>query len=124
LRGDRLINEMLRSIAREFGWPDFQPRRKVLAKIDPKVYAEYVGQYRFDFSADYVLTVGTAAGNLTTELRQPTSVSTAVLYPESATKFFRKDVDVEVTFVKDRTGHVAQLIFRQDGDDLRATRIK
>lgn len=124
LRGERIINELLRSIAREYGWSDFQPKEKTIAKIDPKVYADYIGQYQFEFSSDFVLTIGTEAGNLITELKQPTSVSKAELYPESETKFFRKDVDVEVTFVKDETGRVTHLIFRQDGQDLRAKRIK
>ena len=124
LRGERIINELLRSIAREYGWGDFQPKEKTIVRIDPKVYADYIGQYQFEFSSDYVLTIGTEAGNLITELKQPTSQSRAELYPESETKFFRKDVDVEVIFVKDETGRVTHLIFRQDGQDLKARRIK
>jgi hypothetical protein len=124
LRGERIINELLRSIAREYGWGDFQPKEKTIVRIDPKVYVDYIGQYQFEFSSDYVLTIGTEAGNLITELKQPTSQSRAELYPESETKFFRKDVDVEVIFVKDETGRVTHLIFRQDGQDLKARRIK
>jgi CubicO group peptidase (beta-lactamase class C family) len=123
-RGDRLTNEIMRSIAKEYGWQDFQPKEKMIAKIDPKVFADYVGQYQFDFSADYILTVGTEAGNLIYELKQPTGQSKAELYPESETEFFRKDVEVEVTFVKDETNRVTHLIFRQDGQELRANRIK
>jgi CubicO group peptidase (beta-lactamase class C family) len=124
LRGERVINELLRSIAREYGWSDFQPKEKTVAKIDPKVYADYVGQYQFEFSSDYVLTVRREEGRLVAEVKQPTSQSSAEIYPESETRFFRKDVDVEVTFVKDETGRVTHLIFRQDGQDLRAKRVK
>lgn len=124
LRGERIINELLRSIAREYGWSDFQPKEKTVAEIDPQVYANYVGQYQFEFSSDYVLTIRMEGGNLVTELKQPTSQSSAVIYPESETRFFRKDVDVEVTFVKDETGRVTHLIFRQDGQELRAKRVK
>ena len=123
-RGDRLTDEILRSIAREYGWSDFQPKEKTIAKIDPKVYANYIGQYQFEFSADYILTISTEADNLITELKQPTGQSKAELYPESETKFFRKDVDVEVIFVKDETNRVTHLIFRQEGQELRAKRIK
>jgi CubicO group peptidase (beta-lactamase class C family) len=124
LRGERVIDELMRSIAREYGWRDFQPKEKTVARIDPKVFAEYIGQYQFEFSSDYILTIGTEGSNLITELKQPTGQSKAELYPESEAKFFRKDVDVEVTFIKDETGRVTRLVFRQDGQELRAKRIK
>lgn len=123
-RGDRIIPELLRSIAREYGWSDFQPKEKTIARIDPKVYADYVGKYQFEFSSDFVLTVGTEAGNLTTELKQPTGQSKTELFPESETKFFRKDVDIEITFVKDETGQVTHLIFLQEGQEFRVRKIR
>ncbi len=124
LRGNALLNEILRSIAREYGWSDFQSKERTIAKIDPKVYANYTGRYEFEFSSDYIVTIGTEAGNLTTELKQPTGQSKAVIYPQSETRFFRKDVDVEVSFVKDETGRVTHLIFHQEGQELRAKRVK
>src|SRR4029079_17015924 len=57
LRCERLIQELLRSIAKEYGWPDFQPKERTIGKIDPKVLADYAGKYQFDFSKDYVLTL-------------------------------------------------------------------
>ena len=123
-RGDRLTDEILRSIAREYGWSDFRPKEKTIVKIDPTVYAGYIGNYQFEFSKDFTLAISTQDGNLITELKQPTGLSKAVLYPESNTKFFRKDVDIELAFVKDDQGRVTHLIFRQDGQDLRANRIK
>lgn len=124
LRGERIINELLRSIASEYGWGNFQQKEKMIAQIDQKVYADYIGHYEFEFSSDYVLTISTVRGNLVTELKQPTSTSRAELYPESETKFFRKDTDVEVTFMRDQAGRVRDLIFTQDGQELRAKRIK
>lgn len=123
LRGNALMNEVLRSIAREYGWGDFQQKERTIAKIDPKVYADYLGQYQFEFSSDYSIKVDLNSGNLTTELKQPTSTSRATIYPESDTRFFRKDIDVEISFVRDQTGHVTHLILRQEGQDLRANRI-
>jgi CubicO group peptidase (beta-lactamase class C family) len=123
-RGERIISELLRSIAREYGWNDYQPKEKTIAKIDPKVYADYIGKYQFEFSSDFVLTVGTEAGNLTTELKQPTGQSKTELFPESETKFFRKDVDIEITFVKDEKGEVTHLIFLQEGQEFRVRKIR
>lgn len=123
-RGDRLVDEILRSVAKEYGWSDYKPKLKTLAKIDPKVFADYIGLYQFEFSPDFVLTIGTESGNLTTELKQPTGQSKSELYPESETRFFRKDVDVEVTFYRDVSGRVTHLIFCQDGQDYRVNRVK
>ena len=123
-RGDRLADEILRSIAREYGWSEFQPKEKVVAKVDPKVYAAYVGQYEFEFSSDYVVTVGINAGNLTTELKQPSGQTKAELLPESEIRFFRKDVDLEILFVKDEKGRVTHLTFFQEGQEFQAKKIK
>ena len=43
--GDRLFNEVMRAIAREYDWPDYRPTRKTMARIDPAIYQAYVGQY-------------------------------------------------------------------------------
>ena len=123
-RGDRLADEILRSIASEYGWSDFQPEQKTVAKIDPKIYADYIGRYQFEFSPDYVLTISAEAGKLITELKQPTGQSRTEVYPESETSFFRKDVKVVVTFVKDESGQVTHLVFRQDGQEMRAKRLR
>ena len=55
-RGGRLTDEIMRSVAREHGWSEYQPKEKAIATIDPKVYADYIGQYQFEISADFVLT--------------------------------------------------------------------
>jgi CubicO group peptidase (beta-lactamase class C family) len=123
-RGDRLISELLRSIAREYGWDGFEPKEKAVAAIDPKLLAAYAGRYQFDFSADFSVTVGTRDGKLTTEIRQPTApTALAELYPASETRFFRTDVDLEVEFVPNAAGRATHLIFHQEGQDFRATRL-
>ena len=93
-RGGRLLGELLRSISCEYEWPDFRPKEKTIVKVDPKVYADYVGQYQFAFSPDYVLTIVAEGDKLITQLKQPTATSRPEVYPESETKFFRRDVDV------------------------------
>jgi len=123
LRCERLIQELLRSIAKEYGWPDFQPKERTIGKIDPKILADYAGRYQFDFSKDYVLTLSPRGDKLAVELRQPTGTSSAELHPESETRFFRTDVEVDVEFFRDASGRVTHMIFRQEGQDLRATRV-
>ena len=124
LRGERIIAELLRSIAREYAWSGFQPKERTIATIDPKVYNDLTGRYQFEFSADYVLAISTEGGKLITELKQPTSTSKAELFPESETTFFRKDANVEVIFVRGEGGRVTHLLFRQDEQELRANRVE
>jgi CubicO group peptidase (beta-lactamase class C family) len=56
LRGERVIDELLRSISKEYGWGDYQPKEKTIAAVNPKIYENYFGQYELDISSDYVVT--------------------------------------------------------------------
>jgi hypothetical protein len=46
------------------------------------------------------------------------------IFPESETKFFYKEVDAQITFVKDGQGRVIELVLHQSGRDMRAKRIR
>jgi len=123
VRGNALLNEILRSIAREYGWADYQPVERVIATVDRRVYDAYVGQYELELSPDYAVAISVEAGRLMMEIRQPVGRLKAELLPESETRFFRTDVDVQVTFVKGERGQVAGLIVHQQGAEYRAKRI-
>jgi len=45
--GDALITEIIRTIAREYAWPDFAPPVRTLGAIDPQSFDRYVGAYQF-----------------------------------------------------------------------------
>ena len=49
--GDRLIGEIVRTIAHEYAWPDYSPPVRTLAAIDPKSFDPRVGAYRFESGA-------------------------------------------------------------------------
>ncbi|MGI8838783.1 MAG: serine hydrolase [Pyrinomonadaceae bacterium] len=123
-RGGLLIDEIIRSVAREYGWTDYHPKEKVIATIDPKVYDAYLGQFELEISPDFVVTISAENGKLTMTLKQPTGQSSAELLPESENQFFRRDVDFEMTFVKNDAGQVTGLIIRQGGAEYRAKKIK
>ena len=46
--GMHLAQEIIRGIAREYGWIDFLGENRVLAQVDPKLYDDYIGQYELD----------------------------------------------------------------------------
>ena len=43
--GEKLITEILRAVAHEYGWPDFKPSEHVLAKLDPATAPKLAGTY-------------------------------------------------------------------------------
>jgi len=123
VRGNALLDEILRSIAREYGWTDYRPVERIVAAVDRKVYDAYVGQYQLEISPDFTVAISVEAGKLMMEIKQPAGRLKAELLPESETRFFRADVNVQVTFVKDERGQVTGLIVHQQGAEYRARRI-
>ncbi len=117
-RGSSVADELLRSIAKEYGWVDFLPKEKVLAQVDPKIYDSYAGQY--ELAPNFILTITAEDGRL---MGQASGQPKLELFPESETRFFGTAVSVELTFVKDATGQVTHLILRQGGQDTTARKI-
>jgi CubicO group peptidase (beta-lactamase class C family) len=91
--------------------PELAPPERKEARVDPKVFDDYVGQY--ELAPDVVLSITREAGKL---WAQAGSQPKAELFPESETRFFLKVVDGQVTFVKDASGKVTHLILHQLGD--------
>lgn len=118
-RGSSVAEELLRSIAKEYGWLDYLPKEKILAHVDPKVYGSYAGQY--ELAPNFILTITAADGRL---MGQASGQPKLELFPESETRFFATAVSVELTFVKDASGQVTHLILRQGGQDTTAKKIK
>jgi len=100
-----------------FGETVALPRVRVVAKVDPKIYDDYVGKYQL--APTFVLTVTRDGDRIMT---QATGQEKVEIFPESETKFFLKVVDAQVTFVKE-DGKVAHLILHQNGRDMKAQRV-
>ena len=117
--GSGLGEELLRSVAREYGWADYLPKEKTLARVDPKIYASYAGPY--ELAPSLLLNITAEDGRL---MGQVTGQSKLELFPESETQFFLLAAPVEITFVKDEKGHVTHLILAQDGQTITARKVK
>jgi len=79
-------------------------------KLPEKALRVYVGDY--EFQPGRILAVTLEDGSL---WGQPTGQSKRQLFPESATKFFLKDLDAQITFQKDAKGTVTGLVMDQAG---------
>jgi CubicO group peptidase (beta-lactamase class C family) len=110
--GMEIAFEVMRSIAVEYGWPDFQPVVHTLAKVDRSVLERYVGTYMATptFGVTYTLEGDQLFAQATGQKKFP-------LFPESESKFFMKVVDAEIEFHTGDKGTVDYLVLHQDGKD-------
>ncbi len=93
-------------------------KRKAIA-LNPKLYDAYVGRY--ELSPTFILRITKEGKRLYV---QATGQPKAELFPEAETDFFIKEVDAQITFVKDEQGQVNQLILHQSGQTLSAKRVR
>jgi CubicO group peptidase (beta-lactamase class C family) len=113
--GSRLADEVMRSIAAVYHWPDFQPKVRAMVTVDPKILAAYVGTY--ELSPTFGLKVTVEDRHLVT---QGTGQPSFGMLAESETKFFPSAFDAEIEFFKDDQGKVTYLILRQGGRETKA----
>jgi len=117
--GGALAAEIMRSVAKEYGWLDYLPKEKVIAPVDPKIYDDYAGQYQL--APNFIINITNENGKLTLQAAgQPKNE----LFAESETDFFLKTIDAQIKFVKDAEGKVTGLVLRQGGRETPAQKIK
>jgi len=115
--GAQLILEILRSIAAEYGWPDYRMKERVVAKIDPSIYDAYVGEY--EVAPGLILTVTKEGDKL---FSQSPGQPRSEMLPESDTTFFLRDIDAQFTFVREG-GQTVRVVIRR-GREFQARKIK
>jgi CubicO group peptidase (beta-lactamase class C family) len=95
------------------------PAPKKAVAVDPRVYDQYLGEY--ELAPGFVITILKQGDRL---ISRATGQPEVELFPESETRFFLKDVDAQVDFVKDAAGRVTGLVVHQGGQDLPGKKIK
>jgi CubicO group peptidase (beta-lactamase class C family) len=113
--GSRLADEVMRSIAAVYHWPDFQPKFRTAVAVDPKILASYAGTY--ELTPTFSLAVTVEDGHLVT---QGSGQGKVPMMAESETKFFPTAFDAELEFYKDDLGHVPYAVLRQNGRETKA----
>jgi hypothetical protein len=95
------------------------PKQHTAVDVSSDVLARYVGTYQLGPSLALDVTLSNGALYM-----HPTDQATLRLWPESATDFFLKEVDAQVTFVRDSSGAVSALVLHQGGQDQKAPKVK
>jgi CubicO group peptidase (beta-lactamase class C family) len=116
--GYNLAFDIQRTVAHEYGWPDFQPGEHILADLDTKTKQSFVGKYQL--TPNSVMNVTLEGDQLFT---QNNNQAKRALYPESPTQVFFKDFDAEILFQLSSDGQARSATIRQDGQDRVAPRI-
>jgi CubicO group peptidase (beta-lactamase class C family) len=118
-RGDELVNDVIRTIAHVYQWPDFAPPTRTRTKLEPAAITRFAGVYRLSDGAMYVVRrvgdglVGSVLGN------RPVALS-----PSSDREFFARDVDVVVSFTGDANGQTTSVHHRLGGWERDGTRVE
>lgn len=118
-KGDALTEEIIRSIAKEYGWFEYLPKEKVIVSVDRKIYDSYAGQYQI--APNFILTITNENGRL---MSMTTGQPKSELFAESETDFFLKESETEIKFVKNTQGKVTGLILRERDRNTPAQKIK
>jgi hypothetical protein len=117
--GGPLIAEVLRTIAYEYKWPDFQPSQQTITKVDPKILDRYVGGYRLN--PNVIITISREGEHLYAQLAgQPK----AEIFPKSEREFFPKIVDAQFTFEAGADGKARSVTLEQNGNRQTAARLE
>jgi len=95
------------------------PQHRVAKKIDQAIYDDYVGRY--EVNPNFSLVISREGDHL---YCQPTGQNKLELIPESELKFFVKEVDAQIIFVRDDENKVIKLFLHQSGRHIPANKIK
>jgi CubicO group peptidase (beta-lactamase class C family) len=120
-RGDALADEILRGIAREYGWPDLIPVERSEVTVAPARLNSYVGEYDVGEGDAGKVTVALQDGQLRI---QRSGDPPWQLHPLSETEFFLTVDDVRIVFAKDSNGRVTGLTAYVAGSTLNGKKAK
>lgn len=94
------------------------PITPTVAEVDPAIYAGFAGKYGFNEGA--IFTVSTQDNRL---YFQPPGAPLLELHPKSATEYFLKQADIQVSFARDETGKTSGFVFHANGHHIPAVKL-
>lgn len=96
-----ILREVVRAVAREYGWDEFLPTPVEVTTLDAAKLATYEGRYQV--SPDRVLTIKSEAGAKPRLWAHPTGDPEFELLPISDTTFVRRSSSIKYEFVRSAT---------------------
>lgn len=95
------------------------PKQRTAIELKAEQMAPYVGVYQLapEFSIEVTLTDGALFG-------QATGQAAFRFWPETETDFFLKEVDAQISFVRDAQNEVTSLVLHQNGQNVPGEKVK
>jgi CubicO group peptidase (beta-lactamase class C family) len=117
--GSRLIGEILRGIAAEYGWPGYLPPERDVVTVGPRVYDGYVGTYRMADGTE--ITVARDGDGL---YGQAGGEPRSRFWPTSDSTFIVEDQGIDVRFDRDAARRANALMIVRPGRETRVPRVR
>ena len=117
--------DLMRAVAREYGWPAWQPAVKTPVALSPAALRDAPGRYRLVSGGDTVtLAITVENGQLVGT--NPNWSAPRVFYPLSATelRFFVRESEREYVLERDAAGRVVRMRITGAGPELVAQRVE
>jgi len=121
-QGWNLLNEVLRAVSKEYGWPDFQPQAHTLAKLDSSQLPAYAGRYEVAGAAAPTLVMVKGA-HLYVQ-NEALGQEPEELLPESDAQFFVTSAPLVFDFQKDEKGVITKMILHSDFQTVEAKKVQ
>jgi len=109
--GGNLIPEIVNSVAKVYGFKDLNHSKVIkTVTVADTILQSYTGQY--ELAPKFIITITKDGNNL---FGQATGQGKLQIFPETQSKFFLKEVEAEVEFIKDDKGQITKLVLYQNG---------
>ena len=118
--GIAMANEVLRAIAHEYGWPDYQPEERTVVAVDPETLQQYAGTY--DLGHDTKITFSVQNGKLRVE-GEPVISAPVDLEAGSSSRFFTLFTGAWFEFAPGKNGAMLLTIKSSTGGEAVAERV-
>jgi D-alanyl-D-alanine carboxypeptidase len=95
------------------------PAERQAVKIDPSLFDAYAGVYQL--APEFEITISREGDRF---FEQATGQAKFEIFPASETRFFLKQVDAEIEFVRGEDGKVARMVLHQGGREMPGKRVR
>ena len=120
-RGSALVQEILRAIAKEYGWVDYLPQEKKVITVPQESLARHLGRYALDIAPNIFVEFSMSGDSLFVTVTQPSGTERGHVLAESFEHFFDPDSGVEFIFGPEVGNHTGSLVILQGEEEYRAT---
>ncbi|HXF43807.1 MAG TPA: serine hydrolase [Pyrinomonadaceae bacterium] len=103
-----------------FGAPYEIPKERKEISVEPKALEKYVGEYQLQ-QPKAILTISIENGKLVAQIANQPKL---LLAAEAEDRFFSKDINLLINFIKNDQGNIGGLVLQIDGSRLPAQKIK